>query len=50
MRINQELEQLLTKARNFEQDLRNLQSEQEFFIIKYQDNARIISKSTSSFI
>jgi len=44
MRINQELEQLLTKARNFEQDLRNLQSEQEFFIIKYQDNARIINE------
>lgn len=44
LRINQELDSLLSKTREADQELRNLQSEQEFFVIKYGDNTRVLSE------
>ena len=41
MHINRELERLAAMTRNTENDLRKLQSKQEYFVINYQDSLKI---------
>ncbi|CAK8679379.1 signal transducer and activator of transcription 5B-like isoform X2 [Clavelina lepadiformis] len=43
MHINRELERLAAMTRNTENDLRKLQSKQEYFVINYQDSLKISS-------
>nr|CAB3266641.1 STAT-b protein [Phallusia mammillata] len=43
MHINRELERLATMTRDTENELRKLQSKQEYFVINYQDSIRIQS-------
>jgi len=49
MHINRELERLTAMTRDTENELRKLQSKQEYFVINYQDSIRIQCKSLACF-